>query len=90
MPAVDAYQREKARLGALDFFDLLLFTRRLIAEVESVRSALQARITHLFVDEFQDTDPVQAEISAAPGGGLSSERGPVAGADRRRKTLFGR
>ncbi len=32
LPAVDGYQREKARLGALDFFDLLLFTRRLIAE----------------------------------------------------------
>ncbi len=28
----------------------------------SVRRALQRRISHLFVDEFQDTDPVQAEI----------------------------
>ncbi len=62
LPAVDAYQREKARLGALDFFDLLLFTRRLIAESREVRCALRSRITHLFVDEFQDTDPVQAEI----------------------------
>ena len=28
----------------------------------SVRGELQSRFTHFFVDEFQDTDPLQAEI----------------------------
>ena len=27
-----------------------------------MRRAFQSRFTHLFVDEFQDTDPLQAEI----------------------------
>ena len=27
-----------------------------------VRRGFQARFTHIFVDEFQDTDPLQAEI----------------------------
>jgi ATP-dependent exoDNAse (exonuclease V) beta subunit len=61
-PVVVAYQAEKARLGALDFFDLLLFTRELLRRNAPVRNELQQRTSHLFVDEFQDTDPVQSEI----------------------------
>jgi ATP-dependent exoDNAse (exonuclease V) beta subunit len=61
-PVVAAYQTEKARLGALDFFDLLLFARDLLQRNARVRNELQERTSHLFVDEFQDTDPVQSEI----------------------------
>lgn len=61
-PVVAAYHREKARAGVLDFVDLLLLTRDLLAGHQSVRESLQARITHLFVDEFQDTDPLQSEV----------------------------
>ena len=32
------------------------------ATARDVRAAFQQRFTHLFVDEFQDTDPLQAEI----------------------------
>ena len=32
------------------------------ATTPAVRAELQARFTHFFVDEFQDTDPLQAEI----------------------------
>ncbi|HEY0463059.1 MAG TPA: UvrD-helicase domain-containing protein, partial [Polyangiaceae bacterium] len=52
----------KRRLGALDFVDLLSFTRDLIKDNRAVREQLQRRFTHLFIDEFQDTDPLQAEI----------------------------
>jgi len=52
----------KRRRGALDFVDLLSFTRDLIRDNRAVREQLQARFTHLFIDEFQDTDPLQAEI----------------------------
>ncbi len=52
----------KERLGALDFVDLLSRTRDLLKENRSVREQLQRRFTHLFIDEFQDTDPLQAEI----------------------------
>jgi ATP-dependent exoDNAse (exonuclease V) beta subunit len=59
---VAGYERLKQRAGALDFVDLLLRARDLLAEHPRVRQAFQSRFTHIFVDEFQDTDPLQAEI----------------------------
>jgi len=60
--AVNRYEQLKARLGSLDFLDLLLKARDLVKGNETVRRGFQDRFTHLFVDEFQDTDPLQAEI----------------------------
>ena len=59
---VDGYERLKQRAGALDFVDLLLRARNLLARHPSVRASFQSRFACLFVDEFQDTDPLQAEI----------------------------
>src|SRR3989442_9717371 len=59
---IDLYEDMKSRSGKLDFVDLLTRTRNLIQENADVRRLLQDRFTHIFVDEFQDTDPVQAEI----------------------------
>jgi ATP-dependent exoDNAse (exonuclease V) beta subunit len=59
---VEAYELLKARSGKLDFADLLIRTRDLIRDDGRVRRFLQQHFTHIFVDEFQDTDPVQAEI----------------------------
>ncbi len=59
---VDAYEALKRRAGCLDFLDLLLRTRNLVRDRADVRGELQRRFTHIFVDEFQDTDPLQAEI----------------------------
>ena len=59
---VHAYEELKARAGKLDFLDLLARTRDLLVTGNAVRRELQARFTHLLVDEFQDTDPLQAEI----------------------------
>jgi ATP-dependent helicase/nuclease subunit A len=56
------YEALKARAGWLDFTDLLLRTRELLVRDESVRTAWQRSFSHLFVDEFQDTDPLQADI----------------------------
>ena len=58
---VNGYDRLKQRGGKLDFLDLLILVRNLIRDDRSVRVYLQKRYTHLFVDEFQDTDPLQAE-----------------------------
>ena len=60
--AVARYEELKARAGALDFLDLLVKARDLVRDNEPVRRGFQRRFTHLFVDEFQDTDPLQAEI----------------------------
>jgi ATP-dependent helicase/nuclease subunit A len=62
LETVGRYEALKARAGALDFLDLLLRTRDLLRDRGDVRAELQGRLTHLFVDEFQDTDPLQAEI----------------------------
>jgi len=55
-------QEEKNRLGVLDFQDLLLFSRDLLRKNKEVRRYFQERIRYLLVDEFQDTDPLQAEV----------------------------
>jgi ATP-dependent exoDNAse (exonuclease V) beta subunit len=48
--------------GQLGYDDLLVLTRRLLAEHEPVRRELRKRYQRVFVDEFQDTDRVQFEI----------------------------
>jgi len=59
---VDRYDALKVREGALDFLDLLLRARDLIRRNQAVRAYFQERFTRIFVDEFQDTDPLQAEL----------------------------
>jgi ATP-dependent helicase/nuclease subunit A len=60
--ALDRYDELKARVGALDFLDLLLGARDLVRDNAQVRRGFQERFKRIFVDEFQDTDPLQAEI----------------------------
>ncbi|MCW5809289.1 MAG: UvrD-helicase domain-containing protein, partial [Deltaproteobacteria bacterium] len=52
----------KQRAGRLDFLDLLVCARDLLRRDDAVRAEMQRRYTHVFVDEFQDTDPLQVEI----------------------------
>jgi ATP-dependent exoDNAse (exonuclease V) beta subunit len=59
---VRLYEVLKTERGLLDFDDLLLVTRALLVRDPVVRDAFSARFTYLLVDEFQDTDPSQAEI----------------------------
>jgi ATP-dependent helicase/nuclease subunit A len=60
--ALDRYAEMKAKAGALDFLDLLLLARNLVRDKAQVRAGFQHRFKRIFVDEFQDTDPLQAEI----------------------------
>src|SRR5204863_5691060 len=53
---------ERRRLNSLNYGDLLNLTARVLRENVGVRRALQQKYRYLLVDEFQDTDPVQAEI----------------------------
>lgn len=59
---IDEYQALKAREGMLDFDDLLLAARNLLRDGKAVRRYFQERFEAILVDEFQDTDPLQAEI----------------------------
>jgi ATP-dependent helicase/nuclease subunit A len=60
--ARDAYREWRRENGRLNFQDLLLEARDLLRSRPDVRRALRARFTPILVDEFQDTDPIQAEI----------------------------
>ncbi len=59
---IEDYELLKERAGYVDFLDLLVRVRNLLRDNQSIRNELQSRFTHIFVDEFQDTDPLQAEI----------------------------
>ncbi|MFT7622996.1 MAG: ATP-dependent helicase/nuclease subunit A, partial [Myxococcota bacterium] len=61
-PLVAGYEALKERSGDLDFLDLLVRARNLLRDDARVRKELQQRFARVFVDEFQDTDPLQAEI----------------------------
>jgi len=53
----------RRRAGELDFHDLLVLARNLLCDDAGVRTVAHRRWTHVFVDEFQDTDPLQIEIA---------------------------
>lgn len=57
-----AYATERLRTGTLNFQDLLLLAAGLLRESTAARRELGERYRYLLVDEFQDTDPVQAEV----------------------------
>ncbi len=59
---VTRYEDLKQQMGRLDFLDLLIRTRDMFTDRDEVRRDLQHRYAHIFVDEFQDTDPLQIEI----------------------------
>ncbi len=60
--AVRLYDVRKRRAGAVDFLDLLIEARNLVRDDAEVRRDFQRRFRYLLVDEFQDTDPLQAEL----------------------------
>lgn len=62
VPAVRDYAAWRRRQGRLNFQDLLLLARDLLRDHPAVRADFQRRFLPILVDEFQDTDPIQAEI----------------------------
>ncbi|HEX8701166.1 MAG TPA: UvrD-helicase domain-containing protein, partial [Myxococcaceae bacterium] len=57
-----AYQRLLRAANAVDFGDLLLLLVSLFRKRPDVLANYQRRFTHVLVDEFQDTNPVQYEL----------------------------
>ncbi|MEZ5167738.1 MAG: ATP-dependent helicase [Acidimicrobiales bacterium] len=55
-----AYTTAKRTHQVLDYDDLLLFWRGLTAS--AVGDALRALFDHILIDEYQDTNPIQADI----------------------------
>lgn len=61
-PILQRYHEHKRASAQLDFDDLIYAARNLLRDHEPVRQALGRRYAKILVDEFQDTDPLQAEI----------------------------
>ncbi len=60
--AAEVYERRRSASGRLNFKDLLIRASSLLRDHPQVRRYFQGRFTRLLVDEFQDTDPIQAEV----------------------------
>src|SRR5205085_6399162 len=56
------YEDEKKRRGLVDFDDLLLDLVRALDTDTAFAAAQRWRFRHLFVDEFQDVNPVQFRL----------------------------
>jgi DNA helicase-2/ATP-dependent DNA helicase PcrA len=77
IPAVDqiervleAYTRRKLDMNVMDFDDLLVNWKTLLARNDPLAHQLSAEVHHVLVDEFQDTNKLQADIAEL----LSAER----------------
>jgi len=89
--AIARYEARKLQAGVLDFLDLLIRARDLVLESTDVRRDFQARFRFILVDEFQDTDPLQAELlwmlAADERAGVAGDpRDPPRGPLRRRRS----
>jgi len=61
-PAIAFYAGRRRDEGRLNFQDQLMLTAALLRDHPEVRRYFQKRFHPILVDEFQDTDPIQAEI----------------------------
>ena len=61
----DMYRKIKSERNLLDFEDLILYTKKLFSSPDVmgwILSQLNVRLTHILVDEAQDTSPTQWDI----------------------------
>jgi DNA helicase-2/ATP-dependent DNA helicase PcrA len=58
----DRYETEKRRRGVVDFDDLLLRCAEALDDDREFAASQRWRFRHLFVDEFQDVNPVQCRL----------------------------
>lgn len=56
------FQEFKKSKSLLDYDDLLLYLRELLENTEA-RKLIQSTVDYLIIDEYQDTNPLQAEIA---------------------------
>lgn len=57
-----AYKQQYWREGTIDHEDVLYFAYRILHEHPTLRRFLSDRFPYLFIDEFQDTLPIQAQL----------------------------
>ncbi len=58
----ERYRNRKRELNAMDFDDLLFYWETLLREHPEVRARYSEQFQHILVDEYQDTNLIQADI----------------------------
>jgi ATP-dependent exoDNAse (exonuclease V) beta subunit len=61
--AIKHWVKQRLEQGKLEFHDLLVVARDVLKHNSAVREHFQLKFSHILIDEFQDTDPIQAEIA---------------------------
>jgi len=56
------YQASKRQRQLVDYDDLLVLLRRLVMEDESIRRTISSLYRYILVDEYQDTNRLQADV----------------------------
>lgn len=56
------YEQRKKQINAMDFDDLLKYWYLLLLQCEDVKRYYTEHFLHILVDEYQDTNPLQASI----------------------------
>jgi len=59
---IHRYNQRKKRLNLMDFDDLLLNWKRLLEDLPDINELYSERFEHILVDEYQDTNKIQADI----------------------------
>lgn len=59
------YNSHKQAIQVMDYDDLLVQLRRLLTQFPAIREQLQKRYQYILVDEYQDTNCIQADILKA-------------------------
>jgi len=58
----EMYETRKSQANAMDFDDLLVLLRDILVNNPNIRDRLASQFRYVLVDEYQDTNAVQAEI----------------------------
>ena len=66
------YEKRMQNANAVDFDDLILLTVRLLKEQPDVLEHYQRRFRYVLIDEYQDTNNLQYELSALLAGGRNN------------------
>ncbi|MDY5859624.1 MAG: 3'-5' exonuclease [Eubacteriales bacterium] len=66
------YQSKLSEANAVDFDDIIMLTVRLLRENPDVLDYYRRKFRYVLVDEFQDTNPAQFELTRLIGGGYNN------------------
>lgn len=57
-----AYEKEKTKIGKIDFDDMLILTRDIFLSRPDILETYQKRWQYISVDEYQDINPIQEQV----------------------------